>query len=264
MLYKQLLENVYHDLERVRKDLDAELKSLPEGSLNIDNRGHNEFYKIHLPKKGNRKKDIRKGITKDKALVSALVRKRYVENAVSILDSDIAMMEKMLKSYQPVDENSVMAEFVSRHPALADDIYRNVDETDTWASDYERQKDFYDDDRTSVAGDGTVMRSRGEIIIAEKLRQYNIPFRYEASLGIPDLAYVPDFTIKRPRDSKIFFWEHFGDVNDDAYMARNARKLERYEEYGIVPWDNLIVTYDLTNGGVNVPLIEAMISAWLL
>ena len=99
---------------------------------------------------------------------------------------------------------------------------------------------------------------------AEKLRQYGIPFRYEATTGIPDLPYVPDFMIKRPRDGKIFYWEHFGDVNDEKYMKRNGRKLERYEEYGIVPWDNLIITYDFQDGGVNVPLIDGMIHAWLI
>ena len=47
-------------------------------------------------------------------------------------------------------------------------------------------------------------------------------------------------------------------------MRKNKAKFEDYERYGIVPWSNLIVTYDTPDGGVNVPLIDAMLKVWLL
>jgi len=40
--------------------------------------------------------------------------------------------------------------------------------------------------------------------------------------------------------------------------------LQEYEEAGIVPWDNLIITYDTIEGGLRGDLIEAMIKCWLL
>lgn len=264
MIYKQMLEGVYEELEKRRDDLKKELAELPDGNLNVEVHGDSEYYRLRIPRKGNMKKTVRKTITKDKALVMKLVRKKYVSEALSIIESDLPILSEMIKEYKPFDENSVMEKYVSMHPALADGIYKDVSDMDGWANHYNRQKDFFDSDLTSVSGDRTVMRSRGEILIAEKLRQYGIPFRYEASLEIPDLLYVPDFTIKRPQDGKIFYWEHFGDVMDEEYMNRNAMKVEMYERYGIVPWDNLIITYDFANGGVNVPLIEGMIHAWLL
>lgn len=264
MLHKTRIEDIYEALKRAQEELATELRELPEGYLSVYVRKDGVYYSNIIPKKGNRKKAVRKGITKDKTLVKALVRKKYVEEAAALVEKDLSILENAVKKYIPFDENSVMGEFARNHPELADCVYRDAGDIDEWASNYERQKDFYEEDRTSVAGDGQLMRSRGEIIIAEKLRQYKIPFRYEASLGIPDLPYVPDFTIRRPKDGKIFYWEHFGDVTDEQYMTRNARKLERYEEYGIVPWDNLIISYDFENGGVNTPLIEGLIHAWLL
>ena len=41
-------------------------------------------------------------------------------------------------------------------------------------------------------------------------------------------------------------------------------KLERYREYGITPWDNLILTYNFSGGGFNTRLIDSMIEGWLL
>ena len=75
---------------------------------------------------------------------------------------------------------------------------------------------------------------------------------------------MPDFTIIRARDGKIIYWEHCGMMDDPGYRARNKKKLKEYEEAGIVPWDNLIVTYDTIEGGLRGDLVEAMIKCWLL
>ena len=264
MIYKEQIKTILNEVERTRSELEQELAALPEGELFIVRHENGECYCERLPKKGNRKKERRFGITGDKEKTRALVRKKYVKKAVKIAEKDIEVLTKALDNYTPFDEQSIMTDFSRQHPRVAGYIYRDASELEEWAKNYERQKDFYDEDLTSVAGDGTLMRSRGEIVIAEKLRHYDIPYRYEASLGIPDLPYVPDFTIKRPRDGKIFYWEHFGDVNDREYMRRNDIKLDRYKEYNIVPWDNLIITYDFRENGVNVPLIEGMIHSWLL
>ena len=53
-------------------------------------------------------------------------------------------------------------------------------------------------------------------------------------------------------------------MTDADYMSHNSRKLDAYERYGIVPWDNLILTYDNADGGFNAKIIDAMIQGWLL
>ncbi|MDY4404350.1 hypothetical protein [Blautia sp.] len=35
-------------------------------------------------------------------------------------------------------------------------------------------------------------------------------------------------------------------------------------EHGIVPWKNLIMTYDNADGGLDIRMVDAMITAWLL
>ena len=53
-------------------------------------------------------------------------------------------------------------------------------------------------------------------------------------------------------------------MNDPDYMDSNRSKFAAYETVGIVPWDNLIITYDQADGGINEKLIDAMIHGWLL
>ena len=51
-------------------------------------------------------------------------------------------------------------------------------------------------------------------------------------------------------------------MDDPDYRKRNAEKLAAYEENGIVPWDNLIITYD-SDGSIDLSLAEAIAGAVL-
>ena len=74
---------------------------------------------------------------------------------------------------------------------------------------------------------------------------------------------VPDFTIMRA-DWKLFYHEHCGMPGDKKYMENHKRKLEVYESLGIVPWDNLIITYDSKEGNLDLKIIESEISSKLI
>ncbi len=61
-------------------------------------------------------------------------------------------------------------------------------------------------------------------------------------------------------DGRTVYWEHCGLPGNQEYMKRHKRKLESYEEVGIVPWENLIVTYDDENGILNLAIVESEIA----
>ena len=165
--------------------------------------------------------------------------------------------------YTPVAEASVMQAYCAKYPELARGIFKGGSDPAAWADEYE-QPVFYADDYKSVSAQGEDMRSGGEMYISARLDHYGIPYRYEAETGIPDLNYAPDFTIMRPRDHKIIYWEHFGKVNDYGYVLDNFGKVKDYISYGIKPWDNLIMTFSNEKGGYDGKLIDAMIECWLL
>jgi hypothetical protein len=55
-----------------------------------------------------------------------------------------------------------------------------------------------------------------------------------------------------------------GMMDNYEYRIDNKRKIEEYEAVGIVPWKNLIITYDTVEGGLRADIIEMMIKAWLI
>jgi hypothetical protein len=262
VLYNEI-RHMLEILTDLQDDLEEEKKHLPEGSLYSYNSRGTRNYCERIPKGGNRKKERKIGIGKDVQRLHLLVRKEYVKKALPLVRDNIENCRRLLNSYHCVDENSVMLKFLQKYPELSAMIYNDT-APEEWGQEYSRDKSFYAEDLKSLSADGTDMRSLGEIIVGARLRHYGIPYRYEAEIGHPDIPYVPDFTIKRPRDGKIIYWEHLGKVNDADYLSRNKRKFEVYELYGIVPWDNLIVSYSQANGGINEKLIDALIQGWLL
>ena len=264
MNYLYEFQRIRSELAERKKLLEEELLTLPKGELYCYKSHGIECYSERIPAKGNVKKENKKGIKRDTDKVFKLVRKQYVEKAIRLLEKDTKAIDTLLRWYKPTDENTVMDSFIKKHPALTEGIYYGQMSYAEMAAQWETAGDFHQDSLKSTAADGTKRRSLGEITIGCRLDYYRIPYRFEAEIDHPDIPYVPDFTIIRPRDGKIIYWEHVGKVNDREYMEENKHKFEVYELYGIVPWDNLIVSYSQADYGINEKLIDGLIQGWLL
>lgn len=264
MIYKTDLERIHKELIERREDLLKEMRHLPEGDLKCTEQDGNRRYYQRIPATGNRKKEHRYGVKKKPQLLKDLVRKEYVKKALKIIERDIKTLETAVKKYQPVDENSVMETFVAKYPELSDCIYNGVFDEEKWKKRFSRIEKYHPENLKHTALDGTNSRSKNEIYIASRLDHHGLTYRWDTPTGIPGLYRVPDFTIRRKRDGKIIYWEHMGMMYDLESRIDNKNKLEEYEKAGIVPWDNLILTYDTRNGGLRANLIEAMIIGWLL
>lgn len=264
MYNKELLKTIRLGLAEFLEDMLEEVRELPEGELYIYEKRGKQYYCQRFPAEGRRKKEHRVSINGDPELVLALVRKKYAETAIGIAKKDIGLIEDLIRDYGEVNEESVMKTFCDKYPDLRKGLFYGKTDHEEWESDYVASESFYQEDLKSVSAQGEKMRSGGEMYIASRLDHFGIPYRYEAPLTAPELRYSPDFTIMRPRDRKIIYWEHFGMVNDRGYVRDNFDKVYDYIEYGIRPWDNLIMTFNNEKGGYNGKLIDALIECWLL
>lgn len=264
MFYKEQLKEIHSALQDHLEDLKKEIDQLPEGSLLIYDKRGKRYYCQRFRAAGNQKKERRPSINNDPELILALVRKKYVQTAIDSVKGDIAAMENMISVFEPVGEEAVMESFCRKYPELTKGLFYGRIDPEKWATEFTPQEGFYEEDLKSTSVQGERMRSGGEMYISSRLDHFGIPYRYEAKLNIPDVDYAPDFTILRPRDQKIIYWEHFGMVNDMPYVSKNINKVSDYIDYGIRPWDNLIMTYNNERGGYDGRLIEALIKVWLL
>ena len=158
MYYKEQLCSLQNGLNDMLTDLIRELETLPEGSLFSYQKGGRIYYCRRLPKEGNRKKERREAITKDADTVLALVRKRYVETAVQNIRNDLADIDRAIKNYSPIGEDSIMQPFFTKHPELAEGIYYGRRDPKKWQENYE-PPEFYEESLKSVSAQGEKMKS---------------------------------------------------------------------------------------------------------
>ena len=111
---------------------------------------------------------------------------------------------------------------------------------------------------------GHLLRSKTEAIIDMFLYQNQIPFRYECALHLGETTLFPDFTIRHPKSGDLYYWEHFGLMDNPSYVQNTYSKLQLYTTYGIIPTIQLITTYETKDHPIDVDTISKIISHYFL
>ena len=264
MIYKERIRSIHEDMLEQKRLFDEELKNLPDGFINTRKSNCKVYFTWQIPKGGRRRKTFRKGISKNDDLINKLLRKKYLKSAIRRIDNNIRILEKALSNYEEINEEAVLGTYLLKHPEMEGKLKHGRADVDAWAEGYRKTVNFREEGLKSTSSSGSKMRSKGELIIASRLDFYKIPYRYEAPIEHPDVKRIPDFTIKRPRDQKIIYWEQLGMMDNEGYRRENNRKLQEYEDIDVTPWNNLIMTYDQEDGGIDVRIIDGLIQGWLL
>lgn len=128
----------------------------------------------------------------------------------------------------------------------------------------EHKKNYYENSLIHKTLKGDLVRSKSEVIIANMLFDAGIEYEYEKSLDLgEDGIRLPDFTIDDAESGICFYWEHCGRLDDEGYRKRWEQKLDLYKKHGIIEGENLIVSKELPNGGIDSPEINRLINKYL-
>ena len=119
---------------------------------------------------------------------------------------------------------------------------------------------------------GDLVRSKSELVIADKLHARGIDYAYEQPLVLANgRTRYPDFTIEDHARGVSFYWEHLGMLDDSGYRARWEGKRAEYLECGIGPHEDgggpegtLIETRDESGGGLDAAKIASVIDGVIL
>ena len=119
---------------------------------------------------------------------------------------------------------------------------------------------------------GELVRSKSELVIADKLHARGIDYAYEQPLVLPNgRTRYPDFTIADDAKGVTFYWEHVGLLDDPGYRARWERKRAEYLKCRIAPHEDgggregtLIETRDEPGGCLDASAIASLIDRVIL
>jgi len=263
-LHDELLEHVSEIDNRVKIDT-TELRGLPNGNLMVTkNDGRSVIYRVTYVK-GKRK---RKSITKDSDMICQMLRREYLEEEVEALKHNKELLLSVMGKMSTVDSTARMRSLMERYPWMSDEQLKAAITApdagdDSWNSTPLNMNFFNEGSLRHVTSWGLRVRSKSEALIAEMFHKYDICFKYESALDVDGTNVYPDFKIRRA-DGKIIWWEHRGLMNNREYSMRQHQKDIIYEENGIVPWDNFVVSYDNLEGDINLKIVEGLIKTWLI
>ena len=108
---------------------------------------------------------------------------------------------------------------------------------------------------------GYKVRSKSEVLIADRLYEEGILFHYEelrpefGDNNSPD-CYIPIISPEK------YAWEHFGAVDKENYFHRNRGKILEYLDRKWFPGINMITTYEIKGQPLSEEMVNHKIS-WL-
>ena len=218
-----------NQIDSVRKTL----KQLPQGRLIQDSSKDVTYYRHSFIENGKR---IRKGINKQPELIQALIRQRVLNAQLTSLEEEQKMLEYAMAHLNHFDITDELRAISKEFPKLSKDfILKSLSNNDASAwmqEEYEHFK-YKPEEKRQITSRGLRVRSKSEVLIAEKLYGYSLDNRYEQVIHIGSIDVAPDFTIRRS-DGKIFLWEHEGLTNNQRYIDWQIKKLQLYASIGFI------------------------------
>ena len=216
--------------------------------------------------------------------IDKLIRKRY-SNRQSKLD-DIAQEEESQSEPADMEKNSpgasILAEGVIRklfyrvrncpgEPAdffHVDSPYRQLiihflrreyaGVIDWYNGDFEQNQEHPENLLYEVKL-GYKVRSKSEVLIADRLYDEGILFHYEELLYLTESDPFPDFYILLSLVKK-YIWEHFGAMDKNNYFHRTKGRVLNYMDSKWFPGINMVTTYETKGNPLEASQVDQKVS----
>lgn len=181
----------------------------------------------------------------DDALIDEMRESRYMRKCLPILERKINTCNEFLRKDVLYDPKQIEGELPSQYRLQNDlGLFLPADiDPDMWSKANYAKNPMTIDHPIFTSG-GLKVRSKSESIIATRLEECNIPFRYEPLLRIGNEDFYPDFLILIPQLRKLIYWEHFGRMDDPDYANKTIYKIKKYSQAKICTGINLFITYE--------------------
>lgn len=240
--------------------LKGKIKRLPEGSLRCAR--NQKCYKWYIYEG-----EMRTYLPKcHRKLAEKLAMKRYCTLQLNELIAEEKAIDAYLKAYnsKPQFETKQFLEN-PEYCRLIEPFYKPISvELAEWCAQPYEKYDKYPEKLIHKTPAGIFVRSKSEAMILDALYRNKIPFRYESALYIGGGVMYPDFTTRHPKTGEVYYWEHFGWMDEETYRNRYQRKMNTYINNGIVPSINMIATYETKDHPLSIDAVEKYVKYYFL
>ena len=228
-----------------------------KGSLITRRFGGNYSYCIQHYYNG---KAHRKAISKSDAVVSALAKAEYCRSALKLLRAQHTQLAGIIAKLPTQNECDIADSFNPGKAIVCPDICRPRTAIIAEFTGRQSRTDFHSEGLKYQTIRGENVRSKSEVIIADALFNHDLPYVYEYPFTFPNgKTSLVDFAVMHPITMQVFYWEHFGMLDNEQYVNDAVRKLNIYEKYGLYPGENLIITRETSSIPFSSAKVEQVI-----
>ena len=196
--------------------------------------------------------------------VQRLAQRDYENSIKKKISAELSHLTDFLDSWDPAEE--VYSNLPTARKKIVTPIIQDeADFIQEWESlEYKGNPYWPDEDSEFYTNKLERVRSKSEVLIANTLNKYGIPYRYEYPIKLKNgnIKY-PDFTVLNVKTRQEFIWEHFGLMSDPNYVTNSLFKMKEYEKLGYTIGINMIITMENANCPLSTSTIERLILEFL-
>lgn len=251
MTIQQLVAREQRRLISEKAILERKIMKLPQQSLYfVRNRcAGKDYFKWYVAdnRAGRRGKRVYLQ-RRERPLARKLARRTLMQARLKDIDRELSALDAYLSKhtdssfYKKLLQSPGLQELIDEDMAQASP--EMAEELDKWMHDQYETNPAHPEQKNIETSQGIMVRFKSEAIILMLLTIFHIPFRYECRLDVAGYTYYPDFTIRHPVTGEFYYWEHVGLLNSSNYRLDFINKLRNYINNGILPDNNLILTFE--------------------
>lgn len=255
---RKALNDRYELISKTVENIEKKLSLMPEGRINPRRRSDKTYYYLT----GTKTKD-RYLSKNDSELIKAMVQKAYLKEVLKSAKQELEAIEKMLKIYpQKLPEEIFDMLPDSRRKYATPIIPGDEKNARKWMDQPYTRKPFRKGSPVFITLRGERVRSKSEMIIADRLYANGIPYRYECPLKVGNAVIHPDFSILRMSDMKVVYHEHCGKMDDKDYVEDMVSRVSTYNQAGVIQGDKLTFSFETSATPLDVRVIDRMINSY--
>ena len=255
---RNTLKDRYELISQTVKNIENDLARLPEGRIIARKINGKTYYYIDDEETKDRYLD-----QNSTSLIKDLIQKSYLKTVLKSAKRELAALEKMMKLYPAELCEDIFAKLPEDRKAFATPmIPGNEKDARKWMDAPYTRKPFKKGAPVYKTLRGERVRSKSEVIIADRLYAYGIPYRYECPLMVGNQVIHPDFSMLRMSDGKVIYHEHCGKMDSPEYAEDMVKRVNSYNQAGIIQGDRLTFTFETTSTPLDIRVIDRLINEY--
>lgn len=244
----------YRVLMRSIGMLEKQLNKYGTGSINIKHHNGRPYYYLHT---GNKDKYLGRN---DTEVIRQMIQKDLINKTLTAAKNEAEALKSNIIEYPKRTMEEVYDSLPEDRKQYAFPlILSNAQYAKEWLSIPFKPKPPAKDAPEFYTMKGEQVKSKSEVIIADRLYAKGIPYKYECPVLIGEKVFHPDFTILRLSDRKILYHEHCGKMGDSGYVNDMIGRVNDYGRTGVFCGDRLFFSFESSDQPMDMSWLDDFI-----